>query len=912
MKYLKMSSLVGLGLAAALSSAAWANPADAVSCESQAFLQVLQPSAALPPGKNAVWLNAQELRWPDAKAHGNFRLVGSRIGQLSAVIGERVRGADFAAQLENLGVRESDKTPPTQHVGAGVQLRLSKADQSKLSKALQGQLLLVREDTKGRVLEVAHTQHALALDALYADFASKSRLGASVLPAYTEFQLWAPTAQKVQLCIHPSADAVALRVHQMQRSVVGNWVAGLPGNLHGQYYTYLVDVFAPGTGLIRHRVTDPYADSLNANSQRAMVTDWSAKDIAPAGWGKPHAAGARVKHSTDMVMYELHVRDFSLIDQSVPEKDRGKYLAFTHLNSAGMRQMKKLADAGITDIHLLPVFDIATVPEVGCISPRVPQAAPDSEAQQAAVMKDAGKDCFNWGYDPLHFGAVEGSYASDANDGKKRISEFRAMVQALHNVGLRVGMDLVYNHTSSHGLAAQSILDRIVPGYYQRLNAHGQVEMSTCCSNTATEHAMMEKLMTDTVVRLVKQYAIDSFRFDLMGHQPRAAMERVQTAANAAVGRHVPMIGEGWNFGEIANGSRFVQASQMSLNGSGIATFSDRMRDALRGGAFNDNAQQLVSRQGFLNGLYVAPNGSSGNSATAQDLSRVNDMVKLGLAGSVRNYVLTTNDGSTKTLAQMKYGDDPAGYVAEPTEVVNYADNHDNQTLFDINVYKLPPNTSREDRARAQMLGVAVVALSQGVAYYHAGTEVLRSKSLDRNSYDSGDWFNRIDWTMQDNFFAAGLPSKQDNGDVWATMKPFLNNPLIKPLPENIRWMNEVFTEWLSIRSSTRLLRMDRATDIAQRLKFHNTGPAQNPAVIVASIDGSGYPGANFKRLAYAINTDTKVSELSVPELANTAWQLHPAQRSGKTADLRLKEAQIGAQGQLRVPARSAVVWVLE
>ena len=183
---------------------------------------------------------------------------------------------------------------------------------------------------------------------------------------------------------------------------------------------------------------------------------------------------------------------------------------------------------------------------------------------------------------PLH--APEGSYASDAGDGATRIREFRAMVQALHGVGLRVGMDVVYNHTTASGQSPRSVLDRIVPGYYQRLDAEGKVERSTCCDNTATEHMMMARLMRDSVALWARHYRIDSFRFDLMGHQPRAAMLDVQRAANAAAGRNVPLLGEGWNFGEVADGARFEQAAQSRLDGTAIATFSDRARDALRGG----------------------------------------------------------------------------------------------------------------------------------------------------------------------------------------------------------------------------------------------------------------------------------------------------------------------------------------
>jgi hypothetical protein len=215
----------------------------------------------------------------------------------------------------------------------------------------------------------------------------------------------------------------------------------------------------------------------------------------------------------------------------------------------------------VTDVHLLPVYDLASVPEVGCAVPAVPRAAPDAEAQQAAVSAVRERDCFNWGYDPFHYTAPEGSYATAPDDAAARARELRAMVMALHAAGLRVGMDVVYNHTFASGQDPRSVLDRVVPGYYHRLEADGRIARSTCCENTATEHAMMAKLMIESAAAWARHYRLDSFRFDLMGHQPRAAMERLQAAwtrgrpPRAAARRGV-------DFGEVAGGARFVQASQ--------------------------------------------------------------------------------------------------------------------------------------------------------------------------------------------------------------------------------------------------------------------------------------------------------------------------------------------------------------
>lgn len=245
-----------------------------------------------------------------------------------------------------------------------------------------------------------------------------------------------------------------------------------------------------------NQVTDPYSVSVNANSQWSYAIDLNDARLQPKGWlaaqAQHNKALARVKSPTDMLIYELHVRDFSWGDKSVPAPLQGKYAAFAVAQSHGVQHLSKLARAGMTDVHFLPIFDLATVPEADCISPQfVMPKDPASETPQAVIEKLRGRDCYNWGYDPFHFTAPEGSFASNAHDPAARVRELRQMVMALNKLGLRVGMDVVYNHTSAAGQSAQSVLDKIVPGYYQRLNTKGDVETSTCCSNTATEHKMM-------------------------------------------------------------------------------------------------------------------------------------------------------------------------------------------------------------------------------------------------------------------------------------------------------------------------------------------------------------------------------------------------------------------------------------
>jgi pullulanase-type alpha-1,6-glucosidase len=895
---------------------------------------VAVPAAAPRLAAEGIWLDARTLRWPGAAASADgirWKLAHAAQGGIVAVPGTAVSGAGTIVELHP----RQAPLPATiaqrfKYVAAGATLELPGAIGAAGLKALhRGQLLLVQEDAQGRVLRATRTQAPAALDALYGDAAERlTDFGATPSTRGTGFRVWAPTAQAVALCLHraPQADATAVHAARLD-AASGSWRLRLPGNLSGTSFTWLVDVFVPDVGLVRNRVTDPYALSLTADSRRTWVLDLNDPATQPAGWaGTPHPQ--RVRGMTDLVIYELHVRDFSIDDSTVPAPKRGRYGAFQVADSAGMKHLKSLAAAGLTDVHFLPVFDLATVPETGCTRPDPAELAelarrdPATPEIQARVMKDARRDCFNWGYDPFHFTAPEGSFSSDAADGTVRIREFRAMVQALHSAGLRVGMDVVYNHMSAAGQHPQSVLDRIVPGYYHRLDAKGGVERSTCCDNTATEHRMMAKLMIDSAVVWARDHRIDSFRFDLMGHQPREAMERLQAAVNRASGRTIQLIGEGWNFGEVANGARFVQASQLSLNGSGIATFSDRGRDAARGGGCCDSGLEVLQRQGWLNGLHADRNeeAAKANLGSRAELLAAADLVRAGLAGTLRRYRMTTADGSVKALEEMVYAGQIAGYASEPGEVVNYVENHDNQTLYDLNAFKLPLATSLDDRARVQVLGVALTAFSQGVAYLHAGIELLRSKSLDRNSYDSGDWFNRLDYTFNEHAFGTGLPPEGENAAMWPLMKPVLARAAeIRARPDNVRFARDATLDLLRIRASTPLFRLGSSRQIEQRLTMLDTGPAQHGASIVAHLDGRNWPSAaaepvRFAELVYAVNADKAAVTLTLPTLRGKRFVLHPVHRSATAADKRPAEQSRWdpAAATLVLPPRTALVYVIE
>ncbi len=860
----------------------------------------------------AVWLDKRLVKWPRVSGNG-VRLCHSATGQIQVAADAAVQGADGCVTLDAFtGTVPAALAQRFKYVAGGGVFSVRDADIASLPSLHQKQLVLVQEDAAGRVQNATTGQIAGALDDLYAAANAVPDLGAVVANGSTSFKLWAPTAQAVSLMLTTPVSGSTLTrttTEPMARdAATGVWRLAKPGSLQGATYRYQVQVFVKGTGLVKNLVTDPYSLGLALGSQQSVVMDLNAAATKPAGWDAS-APPATVNSPSDMSIYELHVRDFSINDATVPAARRGKYLAFAEANANGMRHLTALAAAGLTDVHLLPVYDIASVNEKSCTTP-APSGAADGETQQAAVAATAGSDCFNWGYDPYHFTTPEGSYASSAANPLARVVEFRQMVQSLNAAGLRVGMDVVYNHTSSSGQNASSVLDKVVPNYYYRYNASGGIERSTCCENTAAENMMMGKLMMDSAVTWTRDYRISSLRFDIMGHHPRSVMEALKARVKTATGREVQILGEGWNFGEVANGARFVQAEMLSLNGSGIGSFNPLIRDAVRGGGCCDSGSSLVAAQGYVNGYFYDANPSASGQSRG-DLMWQADRIKASLAGSIRSFQMQTSWDAKLRLDQIDVGGIPAGWVLEPGEVVNYVENHDNLTLFDINVFKLPTNTSHEDRARVQILAGAINAFSQGVAYFHAGVDTLRSKSLDKNSYDSGDWFNRLDWSYADNNFGVGLPPARDNADNWNLARPLLSNGLIKPTPADIAWTRDAFRDLLKIRKSSSLLRLRTAEDIKARLSFLNTGSSQEATVLAGRLNGVGYAGANFDELVYLINVDKTAKQLTLPALAGRALELHPVHTAAGAADQRARQAQFDrASGTFNLPARTAVVFV--
>ncbi len=492
----------------------------------------------------------------------------------------------------------------------------------------------------------------------------------------TTFKVWAPTASSVILNLFEMGDGTdAYKRVEMKRGEKGVWEHTEQCG-HGTYYTYSVTT-AVGT----QEATDPYAKSAGVNGNRSMVVDLSLTD--PEGWDTATLADP-IESYSEAIIWEVHVRDFS--NKIADSQYKGKYLAFTETGlvneygqSVGVDYLKQL---GITHVHLLPVYDYATVDE----------SNPDAE--------------FNWGYDPKNYNVPEGSYSTDPYNGEVRIREFKEMVKALHEAGIGVIMDMVYNHTYD----GNSSFNRIVPYYYYRYDTAGaNTSASGCGNDTASERYMFGKFMVDSTSYWVEEYNLDGLRFDLMGLHDLQTMQEVESAVHA-VNPNAIIYGEGWTMGATIDGS--PQANQTNISkivptgdaiGS-VAVFNDVIRDGLKGSVFDKTARGYISGQ---------------TKATLSDI------------------VFGINGG--KGVGQ--------GWSVDNAMVINYMSAHDNNTLWDKLLLSNGDNTD-DQRNRMNNLGAAIIMIAKGTPFWQAGEEMLRTKGGDGNSYKSSDAVNNIDWSV--------------------------------------------------------------------------------------------------------------------------------------------------------------------
>ena len=526
-----------------------------------------------------------------------------------------------------------------------------------------------------------------------ADFAKKYHydghdLGAMYSPQSTTFRIWAPTARQVEIMLFRTGHKKETpRTLAMKQDVKGTWALNVAGDLRNHYYRYRL--LHPGQKKYVEAI-DPYAVATGANGERAMVVDLRETD--PRGWGadtKPP-----FEHPTDAVIYEVHVRDFT-IHASAGSKQPGKYIGLSAKGTRGPQGnktgMDHVCDLGVTHVHLLPIADFASIDET----------------------KKSGQ--YNWGYDPKNYNVPEGWYATDPYDGRVRVREFKQMVQELHKAGLRVVLDVVYNHTYH---STDSHFQHVVPDYYYRQNAEGGFSNGSACGNeVASDRSMVRKLMIDSLVHWVTEYHVDGFRFDLMGLHDLETMKQIRKAMDK-IDPSILLYGEGWTGGDspLPYEQRAMKTNVGQL--PRIAAFNDTIRDAIKG--------------------HVAEHHSGG---FVQGAPGMEERLKIGITASIQH----------KQIAYPK-GDAWGGpWAKEPHHCVSYASCHDNHTLWD-KILITSPGLKDADRINMYKLAAAIVMTSQGICFIHAGEELVRTKKGHENSYNLPDRINAIDWRRKNKY----------------------------------------------------------------------------------------------------------------------------------------------------------------
>ena len=506
-------------------------------------------------------------------------------------------------------------------------------------------------------------------------------LGNTYTKSETKFRVWAPTAISVVLATYPSATATKAEATEiaMKSDVNGTWVTTLSGDKDGLIYTYRVTLDDK-----TNEAVDPYVRATTINGARGVVVDLAKTN--PSGWSK--SKPAFLGKPTDAVIYELHVRDLSMDSSSgIPQAHQGKYLAFTDLNTksgsvaTGISAIKAL---GVTHVELLPIFDYASVDE----------SAPT----------------FNWGYDPMNYNVPEGSYSTNPSDPKNRITELKSAIASMHSLGLRVNMDVVYNHVYDASSFSQNL---IVPGYFFRTDENGSLTNGSGCGNdVATERPMVRKFIVDSVKYWASEYNLDGFRFDLMGLMDIETINEV-TASLKQIDPTIIVIGEGWNMGTLADAKRANQINISKLNG--VAHFNDQIRDGLKGSVFKGSD----------------PGWATGKSAAEAD-------VKVGIVGNIAYSPSFLNQWTTTS----------------PAQAVNYVESHDNLTLAD-KITASVKGVTPASLVQLSQFASSVALLSQGVPFIQAGQEFLRSKGGDENSYKSSDAVNSLKWSTKAKYGAT-------------------------------------------------------------------------------------------------------------------------------------------------------------
>ncbi len=602
-------------------------------------------------------------------------------------------------------------------------------------------------------------------------------LGATYNIDYTLFKVWAPGQQEVKVIVYDNYFENDGKVYPLSKGENGVWELRLEGDHKNKYYNYVVK-----SCNLELETPDPYTKGASANGKKGMIVDFQS--INPEGW-ENHKIPEAVR-PTESVIYEMHVRDFST-NKTSGILNKGKYLAFTELeteNQEGLATgIEYLKELGVTHLHLMPVFDFKSVDETI-------------------------KHNYNWGYDPHLYNVPEGSYATNPYDGKVRIQEFKKMIMTLHENGIRVVMDVVYNHTFEVG---DSPFDILVPNYYYRTYHDGSYSNGSGCGNEiASERPMVRRFIIDSLKFWAKEYKIDGFRFDLMALHDIDTMKEIEKEL-VKINPDILIYGEPWTGGDslLPYEKRFHKGVQ---KGSKVAVFNDDFRNDIKGD--NDGTSS-----GFVNGGLHFEHG-----------------IKKGIVGSI------------------DYDQWIKGFTLEPIETINYVSSHDNLSLFD-KIEKSRPDITFEERVKMNRLALSIILTSQGIPFIQGGTEILRTKNGDHNSYKAGDEINGIDWSRKNKFI-----------DIFVYIK-----------------------ELISLRKSQRVMCLEKAQDVRKHLKF-----IDSPERSVAYLLESPYK-EDYKYIFIIHNAGIKEISLKLPFKGQ--WKVianeHEVKSTGVSIGIRSFEGEV-------------------
>jgi pullulanase len=510
-------------------------------------------------------------------------------------------------------------------------------------------------------------------------------LGVSYTPEKTTIKIWAPTAIEVDFRLYSTSRSTdPIRIEPLTKDALGCWSSEITSDLKGLYYTFQV---------LDHEwmneTPGPDARLVGMNGRRGLI--FNPEETNPKGWENDRRVACQ--HPTDAIIYEVHVRDFSISSAS-GMLNKGKFLAFTEEGTLSPQGLKTgidhLKELGVTHIHLLPVSDFFSVDE--------------SHPEKS----------YNWGYDPLNYNAPEGSYATNP-DNPSRITEFKQLVMALHKAGIGVVLDVVYNHT---GYTRRSWFNQTVPGYYYRQKSNGAFSNASGCGNElATERSMVRKYILDSLKYWAKEFHIDGFRFDLMGVYDLVTMNHIRQEMDR-ISPDILLYGEGWTADKSPLDERLRAVKHNVAKMNRIAVFNDDFRDAIKGNNFDGHGQ------GFVSGRTLDE-----------------ERLKFGIVAACFH----------PQIVYAYVQSSPSPWASEPYQCVNYASCHDNYTLFDKLTISVPKSTAESIRKMVMLAG-AIVLTSQGIPFIHAGEEFCRTKYGDHNSYKSDDSINQIDWERKASF----------------------------------------------------------------------------------------------------------------------------------------------------------------